>query len=55
MINNAIHCLFFSILFADIVSFTPLTTALDPSDLVIALNELFGRFDELAQVGRKRE
>jgi len=40
----------YSILYADIVNFTPLTSELEPSDLVRALNELFGRFDELAKV-----
>lgn len=40
-----------SILYADIVNFTPLTAELQPEDLVRALNELFGRFDELAKVG----
>ena len=44
---------YFSILYADIVSFTPLTMSLTPAELVCALNELFGRFDELAKVGTK--
>ncbi len=39
-----------SILYADIVNFTKLANELEPSDLVRALNELFGRFDELAKV-----
>ncbi|CAH1779963.1 unnamed protein product [Owenia fusiformis] len=38
-----------SILYADIVNFTPLTNELSPYDLVNALNELFGRFDQLAK------
>ncbi|KAK2180727.1 hypothetical protein NP493_430g04010 [Ridgeia piscesae] len=38
-----------SILYADIVNFTSLTTDLEPSELVMALNELFGRFDGLAK------
>ncbi|XP_013387050.1 adenylate cyclase type 2 [Lingula anatina] len=38
-----------SILYADIVSFTRLSVNLTPSELVIALNELFGRFDQLAK------
>ena len=37
-----------SILFADIVNFTPLTVALRPDQLVATLNELFGRFDQAA-------
>lgn len=39
-----------SILYADIVNFTPLSEQLSASDLVKTLNELFGRFDQLAQV-----
>lgn len=42
---------FFSILYADIVNFTPLSEQLSASDLVKTLNELFGRFDQIAQVG----
>lgn len=38
-----------SILYADIVNFTPLSEQLSASDLVKTLNELFGRFDHLAQ------
>ncbi|KAK9502709.1 hypothetical protein O3M35_011423 [Rhynocoris fuscipes] len=38
-----------SILYADIVNFTPLSEKLSASDLVRTLNELFGRFDQLAQ------
>ena len=41
---------YFSILYADIVNFTPLTADLEPEELVRALNELFGRFDQLAKV-----
>ena len=40
----------FSILFADIVSFTELTSELGSRELVAALNQLFGRFDALAKV-----
>lgn len=40
-----------SILYADIVNFTPLSEQLSASDLVKTLNELFGRFDQIAQVG----
>lgn len=39
-----------TILYADIVNFTPLSEQLTPSDLVKTLNELFGRFDQIAQV-----
>ncbi|KAK6630982.1 Adenylate cyclase type 2 [Polyplax serrata] len=38
-----------SILYADIVNFTPLSEQLTASDLVQTLNELFGRFDQIAQ------
>ena len=41
------HC---SILFADIVNFTPLTSSLSPYKLIVVLNELFGKFDVLAEV-----
>ena len=39
-----------SILFADICGFTPLTTTLSVSKLVETLNDLFGKFDEAAEV-----
>ncbi|XP_043588764.1 adenylate cyclase type 2 isoform X1 [Bombus pyrosoma] len=38
-----------SILYADIVNFTPLSEQLSASNLVKILNELFGRFDQIAQ------
>lgn len=38
-----------SILYADIVNFTPLSEQLSASNLVKTLNELFGRFDQIAQ------
>ncbi|XP_066155288.1 adenylate cyclase type 2 isoform X2 [Euwallacea fornicatus] len=38
-----------SILYADIVNFTTLSEQLSASDLVKTLNELFGRFDQIAQ------
>ncbi|GAB6033409.1 hypothetical protein CHUAL_013169 [Chamberlinius hualienensis] len=38
-----------SILYADIVNFTPLSEQLSASDLVRTLNDLFGRFDQIAQ------
>jgi class 3 adenylate cyclase len=39
-----------TILFADIVNFTPLTTSLEVSELVAMLDDLFGKFDEAAEV-----
>jgi class 3 adenylate cyclase len=39
-----------SILFADIVGFTNLASQCSAQDLVRLLNELFGRFDQLANV-----
>ena len=42
-----------SLLYADIVNFTPLSEQLSSSELVRTLNDLFGRFDELAQVSDK--
>ncbi|CAG0887042.1 unnamed protein product [Darwinula stevensoni] len=38
-----------SILYADIVNFTPLSEKLSAANLVHVLNELFGMFDEIAQ------
>ncbi|XP_014665401.1 PREDICTED: adenylate cyclase type 2-like [Priapulus caudatus] len=38
-----------SILYADIVNFTPLAHGMEASELVKTLNELFGRFDKIAQ------
>ena len=40
----------FSILFADIVGFTMLSSQCSAEELVKILNQLFGRFDQLAQV-----
>jgi adenylate cyclase len=37
-----------TVVFADIVGFTPIGSEMAPVDLVNVLNELFGRFDELA-------
>lgn len=37
-----------TILFADIVGFTEITTSIEPAKLVSALNEIFSRFDQLA-------
>lgn len=42
-----------TILYADIVNFTPLSEQLTASDLVKTLNELFGRFDQIAQVSTR--
>ncbi len=44
----------FSILFADIVGFTVLSSQCSAQELVRLLNELFGRFDQLASVSFKR-
>ena len=40
-----------SIMFADIVGFTALSSQCTAQELVKILNELFGRFDQLATVG----
>lgn len=45
-----IFCFQNSVLFADIVGFTPLSEKLNAYELVRTLNQLFGRFDQLAQV-----
>lgn len=42
-----------SILFADIVGFTQLSSACSAQELVKLLNELFARFDKLAAVSPK--
>ena len=39
-----------SILYADICNFTPLTVTLAPHQLVQTLNDLFGKFDDAAEV-----
>lgn len=44
---------FHSILFADIVGFTQLSSACSAQELVKLLNELFARFDKLAAVSPK--
>ncbi|KAK7083434.1 Adenylate cyclase type 2, partial [Halocaridina rubra] len=38
-----------SILYADIVNFTPLTTKLPVDQLVEMLNDLFGKFDHVSE------
>ena len=48
-------CVFFpgcSILFADIVGFTQLSSSCSAHELVKLLNELFARFDKLAAVSQ---
>lgn len=40
-----------SILYADIVGFTAISSTYSAQDLVAILNELFARFDRLAEVG----
>lgn len=42
--------IFLSILFADIVGFTQLSSSCSAQELVKLLNELFARFDKLAAV-----
>lgn len=39
-----------SILYADIVGFTQLASDCSPKELVVVLNELFGKFDQIAKV-----
>lgn len=44
---NSFMC---SILYADIVGFTRLASDCSPGELVHMLNELFGKFDQIAKV-----
>ena len=46
------HCvpLFSSVLCADIVSFTETSSSMLPQELVAMLNDVFARFDNMAQV-----
>lgn len=44
-----------TILYADIVNFTPLSEKFTPPELVQILNKLFGKFDQLAQVWMRSE
>jgi class 3 adenylate cyclase len=39
-----------SILYADVVNYTMISTTLSPMKMVELLNELFGRFDEASEV-----
>ena len=43
-----------SILYADIVGFTRLASDCSPKELVVMLNELFGKFDQIAKVSLPR-
>ena len=43
-----------SILFADICKFTEMTTTLSVDKLVETLNDLFGKFDDAADVSQDR-
>lgn len=42
-----------SVLYADIVGFTRLASECSPKELVLMLNELFGKFDQIAKVRRR--
>ena len=44
-----------SILYADIVNFTPLADKFEPPELVNILNKLFAKFDQKAKVKKKFE
>ena len=44
------YYIYYSILFADIVGFTRLSSGCTANELVQILNELFGKFDSLAAV-----
>ena len=41
-----------SILYADVVNYTKISTTLSPMRMVELLNELFGRFDEASEVSK---
>lgn len=49
------HGFFSSILYADIVGFTAISSTYSASDLVKILNELFARFDRLSEVSGMRD
>lgn len=53
VIISVIRTLFCSILYADIVGFTAISSTYSASDLVKILNELFARFDRLSEVSRR--
>jgi class 3 adenylate cyclase len=48
--SSELFLLRFSILYADIVGFTAISSTYCAQDLVKILNELFARFDRLAEV-----
>lgn len=48
--NEVSVCFCCSILYADIVGFTRLASDCSPGELVHMLNELFGKFDQIAKV-----
>lgn len=48
------YLLVFSILYADIVGFTAISSTYSASDLVKILNELFARFDRLSEVSQRQ-
>lgn len=49
--ENNNHAIFLnSLLYADIVNFTQLSEQLSATELVRTLNNLFGKFDQIAQV-----
>uniref|UniRef100_A0A672LRL9 adenylate cyclase n=1 Tax=Sinocyclocheilus grahami TaxID=75366 RepID=A0A672LRL9_SINGR len=49
-LSHPCKCMFsYSILYADIVGFTRLATDCSPGELVHMLNELFGKFDQIAK------
>lgn len=49
-VTKTVH-FYCSILYADIVGFTRLASDCSPGELVHMLNELFGKFDQIAKVG----
>lgn len=50
MFKGVVVPLLRSILYADIVGFTRLASDCSPGELVHTLNELFGKFDQIAKV-----
>lgn len=49
-VKNTLSNFIFSILYADIVGFTAISSTYSAQELVKMLNELFARFDKLAEV-----